>query len=170
MAKIHLITGGQRSGKSSLAQELAKQISPEPVYLATSRIWDEDFQQRVNRHKNDRGNEWRNIEEEKYISKVNLPDNSVVVLDCITLWLTNFFHDNKFDLEKSVTEAKQEWDKFTQKNIILFVVTNEIGMGSHAQTASARRFGDLQGWINQYIARQAEKVSLMISGIAVRIK
>lgn len=169
MAKVILITGGQRSGKSSFAMQKALELSDNPVYLATSRIWDDDFKNRVERHKNDRKENWINIEEEKLISKHNLTDK-IVVLDCITLWLTNFFYDNKFDIDKSLKEAKQEWNKFIAQDFTAYVISNEIGMGVHAETESARKFADLQGWMNQYIAKQANEVMLMISGIAVRIK
>ena len=87
--KVILVTGGQRSGKSGYAQRLALSLSPKPVYLATSRIWDEEFRKRVERHQRDRGPEWTNIEEEKYLSRHDLTDR-VVVIDCVTLWGTNF--------------------------------------------------------------------------------
>jgi adenosylcobinamide kinase/adenosylcobinamide-phosphate guanylyltransferase len=90
--RIVLVTGGQRSGKSSYAQQLALSLSSQPVYLATSRVWDDEFRQRVLRHQADRGPEWINIEEEKYLSHCHL-EGHVVVIDCITLWCTNFFFD-----------------------------------------------------------------------------
>ena len=105
MGKIILITGGQRSGKSSYAQKLALQIAPNPVYLATSRIWDDEHQQRIKRHQADRGPEWTNIEEEKQLSNHQLEDR-VILIDCVTLWLTNFFFDNDSNIEQSLSEAK----------------------------------------------------------------
>ena len=169
MAKIIFITGGQRSGKSSFAMQKALAFNNNPVYMATSRIWDDDFKNRVNRHKNDRDENWINIEEEKEISKHNLT-GKIVVLDCITLWLTNFFTDSNFDLEKSLELAKKEWNKFIDQDFTVFVISNEIGMGVHAETPGARKFTDLQGWVNQYIAKNADEVILMISGIPVIIK
>jgi len=170
MTSVHLITGGQRSGKSSLAQEIALQNSKNPIYLATARVWDDDFKKRIERHKSDRGAEWKNIEEEKFISSIDFAEKSVVVIDCITLWLTNFFTDNKFDLDTTFEQAKSEWDKLLAKNINIIVVSNEIGMGIHADTAVGRKFTDLQGWMNQYIASKANKVSFMVSGIEMKIK
>lgn len=169
MANIIFITGGQRSGKSSYAMQKALELSDHPVYLATSRIWDEDFKQRVERHKNDRSDQWINIEEDKEISKVDL-ENKVVVLDCITLWLTNYFSDQKYDIEQSLKEAQKEWDQFIKKDITVFVISNEIGMGVHAQSEGARKFTDLQGWMNQYIAKTAGEVILMVSGIPMKVK
>ena len=169
MAKVIFITGGQRSGKSSFAQNKALELSSNPVYMATSRIWDDDFKNRVERHKYDRSENWINIEEEKEISKHDLT-GKVVVLDCITLWLTNYFSDNNYDVDKSLEEAKQEWNKFIKHNFTVYVISNEIGMGVHADTEGARKFTDLQGWMNQYIAKQADEVYLMVSGIPVKIK
>lgn len=169
MAKVIFITGGQRSGKSSYAQTKALELSKNPVYIATSRIWDDDFKNRVDRHKNDRSDNWINIEEETEISKLDL-QSKVVVLDCITLWLTNYFSDNNYEVNKSLEEAKQEWDKFILTDFTVFVISNEIGMGVHASTEGARKFTDLQGWMNQYIAQKADEVILMISGIPMKVK
>lgn len=168
-ANITFITGGQRSGKSSYAQQLAELQSSSPIYLATSRIWDNDFKKRVERHQSDRGEQWTTIEEEKHLSKQNL-EGKTVLLDCITLWLTNIFYDNNNDIEKSLTEAKTEWNKFVQQEMNLIVVSNELGMSIHAENEIARKFTDLQGWINQHIAQTAQQVFLMISGIPVKIK
>lgn len=169
MAHITFITGGQRSGKSSYAQKLALSLSENPVYLATSRVWDEDFEKRIKRHQSERGSNWVNIEEEKHLSKHNL-NGKTVVLDCITLWLNNFFFDSEFNLDQSLEEAKNEWNKFIQQDFTLIVISNEIGMGTHAETYTGRKFTDLQGWVNQHIAANADKVLLMISGMPLTIK
>ena len=169
MAQITFITGGARSGKSRYAQKLAESIDAHPVYLATARVWDDDFRDRIQRHQMDRGEHWINIEQEKEISACDV-NGKTVLLDCITLWLTNFFHDNHFDLDRSLEEAKAEWTRFVQKDMNLIVVSNELGMGIHPIEESARKFADLQGWINQFIAQQADEVILMISGIPVKIK
>lgn len=169
MASITLITGGARSGKSRFAQKLAENSSKTPVYLATARIWDSDFAQRVKRHQSDRDKNWENIEEEKSLSKHDL-SGKVVLLDCITLWLTNFYHDSGFKLEEALDAAKAEWKQFIQQEMELIVVTNELGMGVHPENNAARKFCDLQGWMNQLIAQQADTVYLMVSGIPVKIK
>lgn len=169
MAKITFITGGQRSGKSSFAQRLAEEKSDAPIYLATAHIWDDDFNARVERHKRDRGNNWQTIEEEIFLSKY-IFTGKTVLLDCITLWLTNIFYQNKNDVDKSLEIAKSEWDKFIEHEFNLIVVSNELGMGVHPENEIARKFADLQGWMNQYIAKSADKVILMVSGIPVNIK
>ena len=92
MKKIIMITGGARSGKSSYAEQLALSLSTTPVYLATARVWDDEFRQRVQKHQERRGSEWTNIEEEKELSKHQLPGR-VVLIDCITMWCNNYFFD-----------------------------------------------------------------------------
>lgn len=169
--KITLVTGGERSGKSGFAQKMALSETPHPVYLATSRIWDEEFRLRVLRHQADRGPEWTNIEEEKELSKHNV-EGRVVIIDCVTLWLTNFFFDN--EKEKSIDEilemAKQEFTRFTSQNAHFLFVTNEIGMGGVPIDPVQRKFTDLQGWMNQFIASNADEVFLMVSGIPMEVK
>ena len=96
MKKIILITDGQRSGKSITAERMALSLSPTPVYLATAHAWDDEFRQRIAKHQERRGACWTNIEEEKTLSK-HLLYNKVVVVDCITLWCTNFFYDANHD-------------------------------------------------------------------------
>jgi adenosylcobinamide kinase/adenosylcobinamide-phosphate guanylyltransferase len=165
MKKIILITGGQRSGKSTKAEELALQMSANPVYLATAHIWDDEFRERVRKHQERRGPEWTNIEEEIYLSKHNLAGR-VVVIDCVTLWLTNWLQASDNPLE----QAKVEFDKFTTPDATYIFVTNEIGSGGTSTNVLQRRFTDLQGWMNQYIAQKADEVILMVSGIPVKIK
>lgn len=169
MAHITFITGGQRSGKSSNAQKMAEEQSSNPIYLATSRVWDNEFKKRIEQHQNDRSEQWTTIEEEKHLSKLHF-EGKTVLLDCITLWLTNIFYDNQNDVEKSLVEAKKEWAIFIQQEINLIVVSNEIGMGIIPENELARKFADIQGWMNQYIARTADEVYLMVSGIPVKIK
>ena len=169
MRKIILITGGARSGKSAHAEALALSLSPYPVYLATARIWDEEFRQRVIMHQKRRGPEWTNIEEEKILSRHRL-SGKVVLIDCVTLWCTNFFFDLQSDTKQTVSEMKKEFDIFTNQDATFIFVTNEIGMGGTSENEIQRKFTDAQGWINQYIASKADEVTLMISGIPVKIK
>lgn len=170
MKKIILITGGQRSGKSTKAEALALELSDNPVYLATAHIWDEEFRERVHKHQERRGPEWTNIEEELYLSKHDLTGR-VVVIDCVTLWLTNYITaGGERGIDDILTEAKKEFDAFTQPDATYIFVTNEIGLGGVSTSQLQRRFTDLQGWMNQYIAQKADEVILMISGIPVKIK
>ena len=169
MKKIILITGGQRSGKSEQAEALALSLSTNPVYLATAHVWDDEFRERVRRHQERRGSEWTNIEEEMYLSRHDLTGR-VVLIDCITLWLTNWLTINNVDVDAILAEAKREFDAFTQHDATYIFVTNEIGLGGVSDNALQRKFTDLQGWMNQYVAQQADEVILMVSGISVKIK
>jgi adenosylcobinamide kinase/adenosylcobinamide-phosphate guanylyltransferase len=166
---ILLITGGARSGKSRHAMELALQLSPRPLYIATARIWDTEFRQRIDRHRQDRDERWTSLEEEKWLSRLELRGR-VAVIDCVTLWLTNFFLDSGSDCEGCLEICKTEVDKLLQLDATLIMVSNEIGMGGHEDTEIGRKFTDLQGWVNQYIAERARKVVLMVSGIPLMIK
>lgn len=169
MKKITLITGGQRSGKSSYAEKMALLLSSNPVYLATSRVWDEEHRKRIERHKANRGKEWTNIEEDKQLSLHILTDR-VILIDCVTLWATNFFFDLQSDVEQSLEVLKEEFERFTDQDAQFIFVTNEIGMGEMSANEIQRKFADLQGWLNQYIASKADEVYLMVSGIPVKIK
>lgn len=176
MNKIILITGGERSGKSSFAEQTALSLSPNPVYMATARVWDDEFRERVRRHQLRRGPEWTNIEEELNLSRHDVKGR-VVLIDCVTLWCTNFFYRDQKKAENDNTWViqcldyiKAEFDRFTAQDATFIFVTNEIGMGGVSANALQRRFTDLQGWVNQYIASRADEVTLMVSGIPVKIK
>ena len=168
-----MITGGQRSGKSEKAEQLALSLSSNPVYMATAHIWDEEFRERVRRHQERRGPEWTNIEEEIYLSRHDVSDR-VVLIDCVTLWLTNLFFakgsEPSDSIDKPLESAKAEFDRFTSQDATFIFVTNEIGLGGVSENALQRQFTDLQGWMNQYIAQKADEVILMVSGIPMTIK
>lgn len=168
MSKIILITGGQRSGKSAKAEELALSLAENPVYVATAHIWDEEFRERVHRHQERRGPQWTNIEEEKYLSRHDLTGR-VAVIDCVTLWLTNYFYENQ-DVQSTLKTVKEEFNRFTDQDATFIFVTNEIGSGGVSVDPVQRQFTDLQGWMNQYIASHANEVILMVSGIPMKIK
>ena len=135
---------------------MALRLSPHPVYVATAHIWDEEFKERVRRHQARRGPQWTNIEEEMALSRHDLTGR-VIVIDCVTLWLT-------------LELAKAEFDQFTAPDATYIFVTNEIGSGGVSDNAIQRKFTDLEGWMNQYIASKADEVILMVSGIPVKIK
>ncbi len=166
---IYYITGGERSGKSRYAQELALKLTAKPVYVATARNWDGDFQKRIKRHQKERDERWISIEEEKHLHKIDLK-GKVAVVDCVTLWLTNFYVDTKYNVEESLKQARDVFDKLVAIDCTIIIISNEIGMGVHADTEVGRKFVELQGWINQHIASKANTVTLMISGIPLTIK
>ena len=186
MRHIILVTGGERSGKSSYAEQRALATNERPVYVATARIWDEEFRQRVAVHRERRDERWDCIEEEKYLSRHDLTGRTVVV-DCVTLWCTNFFFDRRTEdnpsgteeetaeqarlrLDATLEEMKEEIARFTAHEATYIFVTNEIGMGGVPAHPVQRQFTDLLGWLNQHLAALADEVVLMVSGIPVIIK
>lgn len=183
MGKIILVTGGQRSGKSTYAEKMALDLSGDNkcIYMATAKVWDDEFAKRVALHKQRRGEQWVNIEEEKFLSKHNVA-GKVVLIDCVTLWSTNFFfeistsQENESSGEKgnvvkrSLEAVKDEFDKFTQQDATFVFVTNEIGLSGVSENKIQRQFTDLLGWLNQYIASKADEVYFMVSGIPIKIK
>lgn len=169
MGYIHLITGGERSGKSLYAEQLALGLSERPVYLATARIWDSEFRERVDRHQSRRGTRWENIEEEKHLSRHRLEGRTVLV-DCVTLWATNFFFDLESDVDVALEAMKTELAALLSQDAHWLFVTNEIGLGGVSMDPIQRKFTSLQGWLNQHIASLADEVTLMVSGIPIKIK
>lgn len=177
MKKIILITGGQRSGKSSYAERLALSLAENPVYMATAHVWDDEFRERVRIHREKRGSQWTNIEEEMQLSKYDV-SGRVVLIDCCTLWATNYFYkqamedDGKSlpDVNATLEDMKAEFTRFTAQDATFIFVTNEIGQGGTSDSAVQRRFTDLLGWLNQFIAAKADEVVLMVSGISIKIK
>ena len=164
---ITLVLGGTRSGKSRYAQQLARQLSERPLYVATSRPWDADHQARIARHQRERGPEWRTVECEIELDSLPL-DGEVAVIDCVTLWLTNLFSDA--DVERCLGRARAIIDRLTGRRAQLLLVSNELGQSLHAPTELGRKFVDLQGLVNQHIATRAQNVVWMVAGIASYVK
>lgn len=169
MSYIHLITGGERSGKSIYAESEALRLSGQPVYLATARVWDEEFRQRILRHQERRGPEWTNIEEDIRPSKHDFTGR-VVLIDCITLWATNYFFDMQQDVDQALEALKKEFDTLVQQDATFIFVTNELGMGGMSESRTQRLFTQLQGWMNQHVAARADRVTLMVSGLPLTVK
>lgn len=186
MSKIILVTGGARSGKSTLAEKLTKEIGKNIVYIATSIITDDDMQDRVNKHKQSRPEEWTTIERfsnfNEMIGYNDFLNSDTVLLDCMTIMVTNLLFENEVDfdtcsmdiineIEKNIfIEVKKLLNvmKENEKNII--IVTNELGMGLVPAYRLGSIFRDIAGRINQYIANEADDVYLTVSGIPVKIK
>ena len=142
--------------------------------MATAHVWDEEFRRRVAVHQARRGSEWTNIEEEKFLSRHDVAGR-VVLIDCCTLWATNFLFDPATGAERPESddilgELKSELDRLLRQDATFILVTNEIGMGGVSSNPLQHRFADLQGALNQQAAAAADEVILMVSGIAVKIK
>jgi adenosylcobinamide kinase / adenosylcobinamide-phosphate guanylyltransferase len=164
-----LFLGGARSGKSRTAQQMALKLTARPVYLATSRRWDDEHAARIERHRADRGPQWVTIEEPLALSEVTA-DYPVIVVDCVTLWLANVFESAGHDLDRALALAREQIDRCLAQRKTWLWVSNELGLGVHAATQSARRFVDLQGFVNQYLAAQVDTVALLVAGIPLAIK
>lgn len=178
MKKIIFITGGARSGKSRFALELADELSSScKAYIATAEALDGEMKERIENHKRERGEDWVTYEEPIKIGKaLKMIDGkyNVVVIDCLTLWLSNLMHSdyniniNK-EIENLITVLKN-YSSLITHNSSLFVISNEVGMGIVPENEMARRFRDMAGFLNQKIADVADEVYMMISGIPVKIK
>lgn len=167
--KIILITGGQRSGKSAFSESLALRHSANPVYLATAHVIDDEFRERVRIHQQRRGPEWDTVEEEIHLGRHDMTGRTVLV-DCVTMWITNVFFSNGEDAAATLDTLKDEFRRFTARDGVFIFVSNEIGSGIIGPDPTTRRFADVQGWFNQFIASEADEVYLTVSGIPVKIK
>ena len=168
--RIIMVTGGQRSGKSIFAEKLALDKSSHPTYLATARILDEEMRKRVAVHKNRRSAQWRNIEAPLGIETLKFSPNEVVLIDCLTLWATNWLFYKNENVDEALTALKYQIGLLKEAGVIIIIVTNEIGLGGVSSNTLQRKFTDLQGLINQYVSSIADEVYMIISGIPVKIK
>jgi adenosylcobinamide kinase/adenosylcobinamide-phosphate guanylyltransferase len=171
MGKLTFITGGARSGKSSFALKEASSQAGKRAFVATLEPRDEELRKRVERHRAERGAEWNTFEEPLELADLLKRLNSeydVVLIDCLTLWLSNVMHTER-DVEKEISKLTTSI-KRVKKSVRLFVVSNEVGMGIVPENALARAFRDHAGTLNQRVASIADEVCLMASGIPVKIK
>jgi adenosylcobinamide kinase/adenosylcobinamide-phosphate guanylyltransferase len=168
-ARVILVVGGARSGKSRYAERVALALSPNPVYLATSRSYDDDHRRRIERHRADRPLAFTTVEEDLHLSKPEL-SGRVVVIDCLTLWLSNCFSEHAHEPDDTLAFARAEIDRALAAEATFILVSNEIGQGVHATTELGRRFTDLQGFLNQHVAACADTVVAMVAGIPHVIK
>ena len=171
---ISYVTGGARSGKSHFAEALALRQSEAPVYLATSVRWDDDHAARIAHHQARRDARWTTVESPLDLALPALAGR-VVLLDCLTLWLTNLFDESAYDSAKAEAEALRRWAAWlalpvAQQPERLIVVSNELGMGLHAETAAGRAFVDAHGRLNQRVAGDAHEAWLLVSGLPLQLK
>ena len=171
--KLILITGGMRSGKSQCALWRARQINGVRIFLATAQPFDDGLRQRVQKHKEQRGNDFRALEEPVYLGKALAAAGqapAVIVVDCLTVWVNNLFHQME-DNAKAMQEQKDLFvQALTDCPSTVIIVTNEVGMGIIPENALARDFADALGRLNQQIAQLSDEVILMVSGIPSLIK
>jgi len=169
---IHLIIGGIKSGKTTFALETVNNLSKDKklnkTYLATSNIFDDEMQDKVDKHKQERNEDWQNIEEPINIVKIiktNDNDN-IILLDCISMWLANLLLKG-LDIEKNTNELIHAL-KSNKSNII--IVSNEVGRSLVSENKLGRKFQNEQGLLNQKISNIANKVDLVIAGLTLNLK
>ena len=173
MGTVTLITGGARSGKSAHALTLAQQASgARRFFIATAEALDDEMRERIAHHRAGRSADFATIEEPIAIGAVLLELTSradVVVVDCLTLWISNLLMTRRSD-EEILAEARGLADAMAGAPFATIVVTDEVGAGIVPENAMARRFRDLLGWTNQTLAQAAERVLLMVAGYPLRVK
>lgn len=164
----YLITGGARSGKSRLAQSLAEQLAPRRTYLATGRALDEEMADRIRRHRADRDETWTTVEEPLAIAPL-LRGEGVVLVDCLTLWVTNLMMERGPGADLGADfEAFAAAVAASDRPVV--VVTNEVGLGVVPMNAMAREFRDHAGWLAQRVAAICDGVALCVAGLPMWVK
>jgi adenosylcobinamide kinase / adenosylcobinamide-phosphate guanylyltransferase len=172
---LTLITGGARSGKSRHAQSLCANVA-RVAYVATGINCDDEMRKRIRKHRDARPASWQTIEEPLELSAAvsrHAPENDIVLIDCLTLWLSNFcWHWRESEVEEIEQAVANELNAVIETAIgsHLIIVTNEVGSGVVPESRVGRYFRDLQGFANQQIAEAADSVYLAVAGIAIRIK
>ena len=178
MAKVILVTGGCRSGKSEFAERLALSCSKVRRYIATCPVCDEEMAGRVRRHRERRrADGWETIEEPCELSEVlrQSPPESVVLVDCLTLWISNLMvraeeRGDVFDESAAEQESRRLERTLSDVRATVIFVLNEVGMGVVPENALARRFRDCSGRCGQVIAGFADEVYFLVCGIPMKVK
>ncbi|MBU2703012.1 adenosylcobinamide kinase/adenosylcobinamide-phosphate guanylyltransferase [Sporomusaceae bacterium BoRhaA] len=184
-AKLILITGGARSGKSEFAERLAQTLAgqnlsaPYLAYIATAQILDDEMADRVKHHQARRSEIWL-TKEAPYEAHLAIAEAAqevdVILFDCLTLYLTNLLlaADESACDEEQLMHIFDQIDKLLaacrEGNKTVILVTNEVGMGIVPENALARKYRDWAGWVNQKVAQAADEVYFVVSGIPVEIK
>ena len=178
MAKIILVTGGTRSGKSSFALQIAEKMVPPHCFIATCRVSDQEMAERVKKHQDERTEKiWKTVEEGLDLRSALRSNRnySSYLLDCVTLWVSNIMEQNyQSDTFCDESDLKREIDQLfnylgTIESTVIFV-TNEVGMGIVPENQLARRYRDLVGFCNRLIASRAEEVILVSCGLPLYLK
>ncbi|HWR62004.1 MAG TPA: bifunctional adenosylcobinamide kinase/adenosylcobinamide-phosphate guanylyltransferase [Clostridia bacterium] len=186
MGKAILITGGARSGKSSYAEKLAKELEGRILYIATSIPFDDEMKSRVKKHRESRPSEWDTYEGYRGLGQVIAEKGigySVILLDCITVMLTNLLLEHPgIDYENACYEDFEEAEKEIRKEAeellesiscseaTVIMVTNELGSGIVPESLLGRVFRDIAGRVNQYVAERCDEVYVTICGLPLKLK
>jgi len=167
-AKLTLVLGGARSGKSRYAEWLIGAYPPPWLYVATAEAKDEEMAERIAAHKARRGAAWQTVEAPHALIEAlsRAPAGAAILVDCLTLWLANLMEQGA-DIEAETAALKAT---LTKRPGPVVLVSNEVGLGIVPDNALARRFRDLQGRLNQDLAAQAARVVMMVAGLPVAVK
>ena len=164
-----LVLGGARSGKSAFAERLVESSALDRIYLATATPGDAEMQARIAHHRLGRGDGWRTVEEPLELTQTLDRESTTgcaVLVDCLTLWLSNIMHAER-DIETEIQHLAQ-WLSHAQNPVVL--VSNEIGLGLVPETPLGRRFRDAQGRLNQAVAAAVANVVFVAAGLPLRLK
>ena len=176
---VHLVIGGARSGKSRLAEQLAKDFNQngnkDIVYIATATVYDDEMQQRIKRHIDERPSHWLTVEEPLELAQAiaqHANESTCIVVDCLTLWLSNLLmQENPEHKGQLIAEHKKQLlEVLANSSNPIILVTNEVGQGIVPMGELSRRFVDEAGWLHQGIAQIAEKVTLVVAGLPMSLK
>lgn len=173
--ELILVLGGARSGKSTFAQQLAQRIGERILFVATAEVTDQAMQERIERHRAERPLTWPTIEEPLYLDRVLQahPQYDVILIDCLSLWINNLMFYQDKQLPDTVKEScildttSRLLDVHAQIQATLILVSNEVGMGIVPPSPLGRAFRDLQGRVNHLVTSRADRVYLVIAGLAV---
>ena len=163
---ILLVTGGSRSGKSRFALDRALRY-PRRVFIATAEAFDDEMRARIERHRAERGDTFRTLEEPRCLADalLSVRDADVILVDCLTVWLGNLMHYGGAD-----EEIPLFLDALRRVSADVILVTNEVGMGIIPHDAMTREYRDRAGFLNQDVAARADEVVFTVSGIPMTIK
>lgn len=167
---LELVLGGARSGKSRYAQRCAEALSAQPFLVATALADDEEMAQRIALHRQQRGDHWQVVEASLDLVSALRPldqPEAVVVVDCLTLWLSNLLHASPLQVDancEALCELVAGWRGR------LFLISNEVGSGIVPLGALSREFVDRSGWLHQALAQRAARVTLVVAGLPLRLK
>lgn len=166
-----LILGGMKSGKSHFAEQLAIQLEQPVVYIATAQAWDDEMRERIRIHQHQRPSQWQTVEVPHHLAaalKQHDAPNRTILVDCLTLWITQLLcHDNPALLTQELT-AFQALLPSLQANLIL--VSNETNMGVIPMDSLSRRFCDTAGKLHQQLALTMDSVVLTVAGLPLYVK
>jgi adenosylcobinamide kinase/adenosylcobinamide-phosphate guanylyltransferase len=183
--QAHLVLGGARSGKSRFAEQEATESAKNVVYVATATVYDDEMQQRIDRHINDRPDHWVTIEEPLLLASVlkqHAGEDTCLLVDCLTLWLTNVLMAEEGSFESDGQEAgllkNRSFSDYKEELLEtlaglpgeVILVSNEVGQGIVPLGVLSRRFVDEAGWLHQDIARIANKVTWVVAGLPMVLK